>query len=124
MEGDFDPFYDDAERARNRRLLTDPRLTSRFRRRFPLRAQSDTGLQSLIDRLRKEYKKYGGLKPRKPRGWKQKQLSKAASGDGHAGKSKEWVESDESEVEALRWVELVEEEKGAFALLRRKLNAD
>lgn len=35
-----------------------------------------------------------------------------------------WVESDESEVEALRWVELVEEEKGAFALLRRKLNAD
>ena len=41
LEGDFDPTYDDAARAHYRRLLTDPRLTSRFRRRFPLRFGRD-----------------------------------------------------------------------------------
>ncbi|KAM0691501.1 hypothetical protein Q7P36_010272 [Cladosporium allicinum] len=71
-------------------------LPAAFRRRFPLRTQSDTGFQSLVDRLRKELKKYGGLRPRKPRGWKQKQMSKAASGGGNAEKSKDRVESDES----------------------------
>ena len=37
LEGDFDPAYDDAEREHNHRLLTDPLLRVRFRRRFPLR---------------------------------------------------------------------------------------
>jgi hypothetical protein len=41
LEGDFDPAFDDAARAHYRRLLTDPRLTVRFRRRFPLRFGRD-----------------------------------------------------------------------------------
>ena len=41
LEGDFDPAYDDVERARCRRLLTDPRLALHFRRRFPMRFGRD-----------------------------------------------------------------------------------
>jgi hypothetical protein len=37
LEGDCDPAYDDETRELNRRLLTDPDLKARFRRRFPLR---------------------------------------------------------------------------------------
>jgi hypothetical protein len=70
------------------------KLAAEFHLRFPLRAQSATGLQSLVDRLRKEYEDIGGLRPRKPRGWKQRQESHAARG-GLGAKSSDHVESDD-----------------------------
>jgi hypothetical protein len=70
------------------------KLAADFHRRFPLRTESATGLQSLVDRLRKEYVDFGGLRPRKPRGWKQRQESHAARG-GLGAKSSDHVESDD-----------------------------
>jgi hypothetical protein len=46
--------------------------------------RNETGIQSLIDRLRKEYKDYSGLKPRKPRGWSRMEDSKRLRGAGSA----------------------------------------
>lgn len=73
------------------------KLVAEFRLRFPLRTQSDTGLQSLVDRLRKEYEEFGGLKPRKPRGWKQMQQSRAARGSLQGGLSRDRVDGQDQE---------------------------
>jgi hypothetical protein len=73
------------------------KLAAEFHRRFPLRPHSDTGLQSLTDRLRKEYEEVGGLKPRNKRGWFQQQGSKASRGAAQAAKSKARVDSQSQE---------------------------
>ena len=37
-------------------------------------------MQSLVDRLRKEYQSHGGLASRRKRGWRQQELSQASRG--------------------------------------------
>jgi hypothetical protein len=73
------------------------KLAAEFYRRFPLRTQSETGLQSLVDRLRTEYKLHGGLKHRNPRGWSRKLQSKATRGGNQGGQSKDRVQSEEED---------------------------
>jgi hypothetical protein len=70
------------------------KLTPEFYLHFPHRARNETGLQSLVDRIRKELKNHGDLVHRNPRGWSQKLLSKATQSD-QGGKSKDRVDSDE-----------------------------
>jgi hypothetical protein len=81
----------------NRPMMDMEKLAAEFHRRFPLRAHSDTGLQSLTDRLRVEYEKFKGLKPRKKRGWSQHEGSKAARGAAQAAKSETRVDSESQE---------------------------
>jgi hypothetical protein len=71
------------------------KLTVDFHRRFPQRVHTETGLQSLTDRLRKEYEVCGGLKPRKKRGWKQLEESKASRSAAEAAVSKSRVNSED-----------------------------
>jgi hypothetical protein len=82
--------------ADGKRLKMEGKLANEFYLRFPLRAQSNTGLQSLYDRLKREYKDHDGLKPRNPRGWSKKQQSRAARGNLKSGQSKDRVQSEES----------------------------
>jgi hypothetical protein len=55
-------------------------IAAEFSSRFSER--NETGIQSLIDRLRKELAEYGDLKPSKGRGWAQKLASKELRGAG------------------------------------------
>lgn len=74
-------------------------IAKEFNERFVTRRKrNDTGIQSLIDRLRKEYQEYGGLKPRKGRGWKQQQASKQLRGVDSSGKKA--LEDEESDGES------------------------
>lgn len=58
-------------------------IAREFNRRFSAhRRRNDSGIQSLIDRLRKEFAQYNGLRPRKGRGWKQQQTSRELRGAG------------------------------------------
>jgi len=60
-------------------------IAREFNRRFGSRVmRNESGIQSLVDRLRKMYREYGRLMPRKSRGWKQQQTSKALRGDADA----------------------------------------
>lgn len=43
--------------------------------------RNETGIGSLIDRLRRTYKEHGRLIGRKPRGWTQQQASRALRGE-------------------------------------------
>ena len=56
------------------------KLTDEFHRRFIHRTRNDTGMQSLVDRLRTEYRLHGGLMARKKRGWKQREQSRKSRG--------------------------------------------
>jgi len=81
--------------GKGKRVKMKGKNAEEFYRRFPLRAQSDTGLQSLADRLKTEYSEHGGLKSRNPRGWKQRQMSHAARGSLQVAQSRDRVESEE-----------------------------
>lgn len=68
------------------------RIAQEFNRRFRDQ-RGEAGIASLLDRLRKEFDKYGGLKERKHRGWLQQEASLARKkGNGKA-------EEDENEDE-------------------------
>ena len=54
-------------------------IAREFNERFNS-SRNDTGIQSLIDRLRKVYKKHGGLPVKKGRGWKQQLTSREMRG--------------------------------------------
>jgi hypothetical protein len=56
-------------------------IAAEFNRRFSAQ-RNHTGIQSLVDRLRKEFVEHGGLKPRKGRGWMQQEASKQLRGVG------------------------------------------
>jgi hypothetical protein len=71
-------------------------FAAEFHRRFSNRARNETGLQSLVDRLRIEFKTAGGLVPRNPRGWKQRQMSKAARGNLKGGQSRPLIGSEDN----------------------------
>ena len=60
-------------------------IVREFNARFGSHAlRNETGIGSLIDRLRKMYKEHGRLLGKNPRGWKQQQTSKALRGDADA----------------------------------------
>ena len=93
-----------AEGNRPSRPLRD--IAEEFNARFGSRvSRNETGIQSLIDRLRKMYREHGRLVERKSRGWKQQQTSKAMRGDRGAleapgdEQSGEEDESEESDAE-------------------------
>lgn len=57
-------------------------IAEEFNARFGSRVmRNETGIGSLIDRLRKTYKEHGRLIGRKPRGWTQQQASRALRGE-------------------------------------------
>ena len=56
------------------------KLREDFHRRFLHRDRNDTGMQSLVDRLRTEYRLHGGLMARRKRGWRQTERSQASRG--------------------------------------------
>lgn len=73
-------------------------IAAEFNRRFSAhRRRNDTGIQSLVDRLRKEYQEFGGLRPRKGRGWKQQEASKELRGAVKSLKGQQGKESDEED---------------------------
>jgi hypothetical protein len=59
-------------------------IAKEFNKRFPSESpRNDTGIQSLIDRLRVKYHKHDGVLPaKKGRGWKQQELSRQSRGAG------------------------------------------
>jgi hypothetical protein len=58
-------------------------IAREFNERFADKPRrNDTGIQSLVDRLRKVYTKHGGLPPKKGRGWKQQEASRESRGVG------------------------------------------
>ena len=71
--------YVEAAKGQRSSIPTE-KLTDEFHRRFPDRPRNDTGMQSLVDRLRKEYQSHGGLASRRKRGWRQQELSQASRG--------------------------------------------
>lgn len=83
-------------------------IAAEFVRRFPaFPPRSATGIQSLIDRSRNEFKENGGLKERQKRGHMQKSKSDASRGAGNfkepakgkkPSKDEESEESEESEL--------------------------
>lgn len=81
----------------NRPAMSVPDITRDFNRRFGSHVmRNETGIQSLIDRLRKMHKEHGHLLPKKVRGWKQQQTSKALRGEAPAVEQSD-EESEESE---------------------------
>jgi hypothetical protein len=87
----------------NRPAMSLSNITREFNRRFGSRVmRNETGIQSLVDRLRKMHKEHGRLLPKKVRGWKQQQASKALRGEGPGAEqsgdeSEEGEEGDEDE---------------------------
>ncbi|GAB7327103.1 hypothetical protein MBLNU13_g11023t1 [Cladosporium sp. NU13] len=84
----------EAEGSRPSTPLRD--IAREFNARFGSRVmRNDTGIQSLIDRLRRMYKEHGRLVGRKSRGWKQQQTSKALRGETGALEASEGEQSGE-----------------------------
>lgn len=78
-----------------RPTMSIPELTAEFNRRFEQR--NVAGITSLIERLRAEFAKYGDLKQRNPRGWKQKEESKRLLNAGKKIPPKESEEEGEDD---------------------------
>jgi hypothetical protein len=92
----------------NRPAMSVPNITRDFNRRFGSHVmRNETGIQSLIDRLRKMHKEHGRLLPKKVRGWKQQQTSKALRGEAPAVE-----QSDEESEEGDEGEEGEEDEEG------------
>lgn len=76
-------------------------IAREFNSRFGARCtRNDTALQSLIDRLRKEFQEHGGLKKRQPRGHLQKirsDMLRNAGGFGPSGYDQEQGEDGEED---------------------------
>lgn len=71
-------------------------LVARFNRHFGT-SRAETGILSLIDRLRKEYHESGGVQVKKGRGWKQHEQSLKSLGVGAGSKRKVNAISSEDE---------------------------
>ena len=70
-----------AEADGNKPSMPIPEIARLFNSRFGHRVtRNDSGIASLVDRLRKMYNQYGELVEKPPRGWKQQQASKELRG--------------------------------------------
>lgn len=71
-----------AEAQGDRPSMSIRDIAREFNKRFGSRImRNETGIGSLVDRLRKMYKEHGRLLPKRDRGWKQQQASKALRGE-------------------------------------------
>lgn len=98
-----------AEAQGNRPSMSIRDITREFNARFGSRIRrNETGIGSLVDRLRKMFKKHGYLLPKKDRGWKQQEVSKALRGEAPNAEQ----DGEEGEEDAEQSGEEGEEDEG------------